>query len=102
MELTANGEVISNNRMKWQKDFNRESDSATWSDRLWEWDSKKYNEICQKVWGNTGQMFYDRKPKEIEQFLSLYYGEKIILTAIEQETNASNGYPYWIFYYRKG
>jgi len=64
-----------------------------------QWDYKKFNECCKKVWGNEGQYFSNREPKDIEKFLSLYWNKKIELTAIEECCNVSSGYPIWIFYY---
>lgn len=83
----------------WIKDFEKGKNHVVYSDRLWQWDSDKYDRCCDEVWGNKGQYFDNRKPDEIERFLSLYFGEKIKLTAIMQGCNVSNGYPYWIFYY---
>lgn len=88
-------------RVIWQKNFNKAEDEAVYSDHLYEWDDRKYDSVCEKIWGNKGQMFHNRKPEEIEQFLSLYFDKGITLTAIVKETNMSNGYPYWIFYYRE-
>ena len=76
------------------------TDEVVYSDRLYQWDSEKYNASCMAVWGNRGQYFYQRSPESIEMFLSLYFGREVILTAIEVEENASSGYPYWAFYFR--
>ena len=65
-----------------------------YSDRLHQWDYEKYNRCCQKVFKNEGQQFYQRNPKEIEKFLSMYFDKQIKLTAIMQGCNQSSGFPY--------
>ena len=60
-------------------------------------DYKKYNELCQKYFGNQGQYWSGREPKIIQEFLSEWIGYEIILCKIWQYTNQSNGYPYWRF-----
>lgn len=84
----------------WKGDYDKEKISnVVYSDRLWEWDSKKYNECCQEVWNNHGQYFYNREPEDIERFLSKYFRRNIKLTVILEGCNVSNGYPVWVFYY---
>lgn len=83
------------------ENFNNEKYSAVYSDRLYQWDSEKYNRCCQEVFANKGQQFYQREPKEIEKFLSMYFEERIKLTAVMQGCNQSSGFPYWIFLYEK-
>lgn len=78
-----------------------EATNTVYSDRLFQWDSKKHDEFCQKHFGNTGQYWDRREPDKIQEFLSDYLNEKVILCKIEQHTNASNGYPLWRFDYRK-
>lgn len=82
----------------WKGDWS-ETDYAVYSDRLCQWDSKKYSECCKQVWPNSGGLFSQKSPLDIERFLSLYFGKQIKLTGIEEGCNVSNGYPYWIFYY---
>lgn len=76
-------------------------DCAVYSDRLYQLNADKYNSCCEKIWGNRGQMFYDRDIDDIEKFLSMYYEKSVTLTGIEQGCNVSNGFPFWIFYYRE-
>ncbi len=95
-----NEKVLRRRNVIWQQNH-EEDDSAVYSDRLWQWDSEKYDRCCMGVWGNRGQMFYDRKPEEIQRFLSLYLGKEVVLTQIKQEQNASSGYDYWLFCYRE-
>lgn len=67
------------------------------SDRLFQWDSNKYNKCCNVVFGNTGQAWQNRKPQDIQKFLSLYFEKEIKLTAIKQNCNVASGFPYWTF-----
>lgn len=83
------------------KNFDISSCSGVYSDRLWEWDSAKYNRCCQEVFKNTGQRFNSREPEQINKFLNLYFEKKIKLTAILQGCNQWSGFPYWIFLYEE-
>ena len=83
------------------ENFDKEKCNAVYSDRLHQWDYEKYNRCCQEVFKNEGQQFYQRKPKEIEKFLNMYFDKQIKLTAIMQGCNQSSGFPYWIFLYEE-
>lgn len=75
---------------------------AAYSDRLWEFDSLKYENCCSKIFKNTGQRFDNgRNHKTINDFLNLYFEKEVKLTAIMQGCNQWNGYPYWIFLYEE-
>lgn len=81
-------------------DLERGKDYVVWSDRLHQWDHEQYDKCCQEVFGNTGQYFGNREPKEIEKFLSVYFEREIKLTAITQCCNQASGFPYWGFFYK--
>jgi hypothetical protein len=83
----------------WQKDYDKGKGDTVYSDRLLQWDYTKFGVCAQQVWGNQGQYFNDRKPEDIQKFLSLYFGTEIKLTVIMEGCNVSNGYPYWVFYF---
>lgn len=83
----------------WKGDEYEKTKHSVYSDRMLEWDSKKFNAACQAVWGNHGQCFDGRTPGEIQRFLSLYFGHDVVLTGIEKACNWANGYPCWIFCY---
>ena len=83
------------------ENFNEEKSSAVYSDRLFQWDYKKYNKCCQEVFANDGQYFYNRDPNKIEKFLSMYFEKEIKLTAVTQGCNQATGYPYWVFFYEE-
>lgn len=87
--------------VQWMKDYNREKSKTVYSDRMYSWDYKKFNECCEKIWGNTGQFFNDRKAKDINKFLNLYFEKEVKLTVILNCCNQSNGFPYWCFIYEE-
>lgn len=79
-----------------------ETDSGAYSDRMMQWDLDKFTRCAKKAFGiNCGQYFNDKKPEDVETFLSLYFETKLKLTGIEQACNMWTGYPYWIFYYKE-
>lgn len=79
---------------------NEEIKTCVYSDRLFQWDSKKYNELCEKHFGNTGQHFSSRSPDTIEKFLKDYMDDQSLkLIVIQEGANMSSGYPYWVFHY---
>ena len=73
--------------------------SATYSDRMMQWDITKFGNCHREAFGNDSQMFYNAKPELVEKFLSLYFDKDINLIAILQGCNVSNGNPYWVFIY---
>lgn len=104
------GKPVKQDKANWPYSYDRfviwkgawsKTDRAVYSDRLYQWDSKKYNECCKQVWPNSVDFFSQKAPLDIERFLSLYFGQQIKLTGIEEGCNVSNGYPYWIFYYKE-
>lgn len=80
-------------------DSRQPSKSVVYSDRLYQWDSKKYNALCLKHFGDIGQYFDSRPREKIEAFLRDYYDTyaDFELTRICQGCNAATGYPYWVF-----
>jgi len=86
--------------VEWQSGYQKDN-SAVYSDRLWQWDSQKYDKCCQEVFKNTGQMFSGRNPEGIQRFLSIYFDKEIRLTAILRGCNQWSGFPYWVFCYEE-
>lgn len=84
--------------VQWKGDYDAEKSSSWFSDRLRRWDSKKFDECCEKVWGKKTAYFRNGHPKYVEKFLSLYFEKKVKLTAILEGCNYGNGYPYWLLY----
>ena len=90
-----------NSYVIWKEDYNPDKSQVVYSDRLFMWDSDKYNRCCQDVFGNIGQSFADREPIKINQFLNKYFDKQIKLTAILKGCNWSSGYPIWEFVYEE-
>ena len=77
----------------------KDTDSVVWTDRLR--NEENHNEIFSEVLGH-GQYYSHKRPEKIEEFLQKLFGKPdIMLTAIEEECNFSNGYPYWLLYFRR-
>lgn len=72
---------------------------CVYSDRLFQWDSSKFNSLSRKYFNNERQMDWsERNPKDIEKFLIEYHElENLELIGILNGCNVSNGYPYWVF-----
>lgn len=102
VERSANDYPYSfTNTAVWKGDnFQSTTDSVS-SDRLKGWDEERFVESCRKVFGDDKQSFYNRSPEDIEVFLRECIGINLNLTGIEIACNASNGYPYWVFYFAK-
>jgi hypothetical protein len=81
-------------------DTNTSPTDTVYSDRLFQWDAKKHDELCEKHFGNCGQYWNKREPKKIESFLSDYFDRKIKLCRVMQYCNQATGYPCWRFDYR--
>ena len=79
------------------------TDDWVYSDRLLQWNRTIFVNAVKAVWPgkSSSQMFYDKKPEDLNKFLSLYFGKKVKLTAVMQGCNISSGYPYWIFAYKE-
>lgn len=76
-------------------------DTVVYSDRLYQWNPTKYNQLCRKHFGNEGQFWNNRQPEKIEQYLSDYLEKEVKLTQIKQTENVSTGYPIWIFRFKE-
>lgn len=84
--------------VSWRGGKNEETNSTIYSDRIFEQDSKKHDELCQKYWGNRGQRWGSRSPESIESFLKEWTGQKDLkLILVMEYCNQSSGYPLWRF-----
>lgn len=72
---------------------------SVYSDRMYQWDFKKFNRCAREVFGNEGQDFSRRETSKIQEFLSRYLGKPVKLLKVSQLVNASSGFPYWHFEY---
>lgn len=72
------------------------------SDHLWLADSRKYNEVSRRLFGDESQLWWDsRTPQQVEQFLRDYFDNpKLVLVKIQKMYNVSNGGPVWGFSYQ--
>lgn len=92
--------------LQWRKyDKTPETASAVYSDRLAQWDYKKYQALVEKHFTGVngdrgGDYFHSRSPKRIEAFLRDYNdNQDLELVRIEEHCNWSSGYPVWAFFY---
>ena len=85
----------------WRSRKNRfkPDDSVVWTDHL-SWQYPEYDKLYKEILG-TGQCYSRKKPEDIEAFLCKLLEDDVVLTGIEEECNASTGYPYWLLYFRK-
>jgi hypothetical protein len=75
---------------------NKEANHTIYSDRIH--NSEKYVKACEEVFGNSGQMFFNRKPEDIEKMLRIFYDDKDLkLIFVMQYCNVSSGFPLWRF-----
>lgn len=77
------------------EDIKEEPTGTVYTDRLYQWDYKKHDSLCEKHFGDKRQYWNNRETKKIEEFLCEYIDKKIILIANIQYVNLSNGYPVW-------
>lgn len=83
------------------KDGSVEAEHSVYSDRMMQWDSKKYQRIAEKLFKKLGGNFRDN-PNLVQRFLQEYNDDPTItLVAIIEYCNVSNGYPVWRLDYRK-
>ena len=81
----------------WRGGENSEVTGTVYSDRLLQWNYQKTRDLMQKHFGNTGDYYSSRSPKQIQAFLSEYFEEEIELIFIMEYCNVSSGYPLWRF-----
>ena len=58
----------------------------------------RYLCACKAVWGVCVFDFDDKTPEQIEQFLSIYFDKRIVLTAVEKSCNEN---PIWTFHFQQ-
>lgn len=82
----------------WRGGENEEVNDTTYSDRLFQQDFRKYDQLCDKHFGDKSQYFSRREPEKIEAFLRDWYNKpKLKLIFIMEYCNVSSGYPLWRF-----
>ena len=77
---------------------------TVYSDRLYQWDSIKFDMASRKTWNDVGQIFSKKsqEPDKISQFLSLYFEKDCKILAVVTTENRATGYPVSCFLYSDG
>jgi len=84
----------------WRSGEKEEITGSIYSDRLNMWDRDKNDALKQKHFGDDGDNWSGREPKQIETFLRDWTGkQELRLIAVMEGCNFANGYPYWVFCY---
>lgn len=81
----------------WKDEDNFEGSHAEYNDRLQQRDHDKYEKACELV----EKRFERYTREEVSEFLTAYHGKEIVATALVEGCNVSNGYPYWVFYFKE-
>lgn len=71
---------------------------SDWTDRLEEWDHKKFHELAKEIYVGNARPFnsLNCRGELIEKFLRRYYDEpKLELLRVIEFCNQSSGYPLW-------
>lgn len=76
----------------------RSDDVAVYSDRLFQWDNVAWERSNEAV---PGKRFDQMSKADADKFMSAYYEKPIDVSALAEGCNVSNGYPYWILWYRE-
>ena len=78
-------------------------DSMVYHDRMMQWDREAFGKATREVWpkGSWSNGFAGKTAEDINRFLNLYFGKEVKLTAVLQGCNFGNGFPYWVFAYKK-
>ena len=81
-----------------------ETDRAFYSDRFNRWYSyEKIQEGRERFDIQHGDYFWDyTELPRLEKFLSYVMNKNIHVTALLKGCNVSNGYPYWVIFYKEG
>ena len=82
----------------WESVNKDKANNTIYTDNLLHWDYDKHNKLCEKHFGNKGQLWADRKPEKIEKFLRDWTeDEKLELVRVMEHCNQATGYPLWRF-----
>lgn len=85
----------------WKKDW-KQNDTCAYDDRMREWKYDLWNEVCAELplMQHGIRRFEYQTPETLSKMLSKYCGEPVTCTALVEGCNVSNGYPYYVFYWR--
>jgi hypothetical protein len=88
--------------VQWRGGDNSEVTGSVYTDRLYQFDYKKYNELCIKHFGNEGDYWGNRNPKRIEEFLRDWFEKpELEIVLISEYCNQATGYPVWLLEYKE-
>lgn len=75
---------------------------AVYDDRMRQWNPDKFRDAKSRVYGSENGGYWMRyaTPHQMSDFMSIYYGKQIRVYGIAEGCNVSNGYPYWIVYFK--
>lgn len=80
---------------------------VVYHDRLAQWDGNKFEEARVKATaetrptkGNGRRLISTFNKQEASVFLSVYFGRDIEALGMAEGANQSNGFPYWIFWFK--
>ena len=84
------------------KDFNPKTDSGVYSDRVTNlfYSEQEISEARRQVTNDPYRNISWRNPEQVSKFMTILMKKSVRCTAIIQECNWSNGYPYWYVYLR--
>ena len=87
----------------WKASDRTVKDPCAYDDRMRQWKYDKWNEVCNALppVQNGMRRFEYQSQETLSKMLSDYYGETLVCTALVEGCNVSNGYPYYVFYWRK-
>lgn len=81
---------------------NEEIEHTAYSDRMLSWVSyDKWKKCIAKMGDKKAGTFSNNSVEKLEAFLTEYNGYKCKLIVLMEGCNVSNGYPYWIFFWKK-
>ena len=83
------------------KDAKQPAKGTCYTDRFYQQNIQRHNELCKKHFGNEGQHWNDREPEKIQAFLCDWIGKEVTLIANIQYCNVRSGYPVWRLDYRE-
>lgn len=86
---------------KTMDNISKKCPSAVYTDRLYQWDHKKYDALRKKHFNDISQYWSGANPSTVSAFLSDYFGKPVKVQAIAHQENRSNGYPVWIIWYKE-
>lgn len=85
----------------WHRGGNENANGTIYTDRLYQWDYVKHDELCKRHFGDTGQYWDRRSPTAVQEFLREWCEDKnLLLIEIMEYCNYSTGYPVWRLDYR--